>query len=714
MRKLITVILILAVAALCLGCGRGEAPASPESGGTLTAPDIDTISADDGDGVVVLKKEALRLPDDAAAVHLTAQAGGCVYLCCRDKDDGYFFCRVDDRLNVTRLDTRYDEPIENFAANDSGDLFLLNTDAEGKKRIECLFSDGEHKTITPNIIADEGVILSFAAVKKGFIVDNMRELLALDTDGKLIKSFGKYQSGAWLVRLSDDRVFAVYSGSAASGAGNSVTRPARIDSINGSFAVVGSTELAAACTGFFGGTGETLFTSIGRNVYEYDYSTGSLTLKFDAGTSYLFPEYYIGQERYFALERGKPVILSARRDREVRQLTLAGYDIDQRIDTVVQMFNAANSGYIITVDDYVRFDEYEDQDAGKLRFAADIISGNTPDIYVMSADTAQKYAARGLLEDLMPYFDGEAGTGVLFDKLTELTLSDGKMFLCIPAFSVKVISGPADEISAPFTIDKLFEMTERYSAQTVFGGRMTRTKFMENVLMSMHGELYSPESGTCSFTSKEFIKILEITKSLLDESEWVSGEYGNAAAGKQMLLTEWLGPYFVDYIAIHNTVFGGSACITGFPSTQGHGAAILPQFTFGMSSASGNKDGVWEFFKYLLCEDTQAGFFGRWCFPANAAVFDAFSEAYLKSYAETPTTLVSGDYKLKGAMSEGEAREAVRELIGGIDSLAVYDRTVFDIIMGSCGAFFSGDKSAEETAEVIQSRVSIYLAEQYG
>ena len=140
----------------------------------------------------------------------------------------------------------------------------------------------------------------------------------------------------------------------------------------------------------------------------------------------------------------------------------------------------------------------------------------------------------------------------------------------------------------------------------------------------------------------------------------------------------------------------------------------MPQFTFGMSSASANKDGVWEFFKYLLCEDTQAGFFGRWCFPANAAVFDAFSEAYLKSYAETPTTLVSGDYKLKGAMSEGEAREAVRELIGGIDSLAVYDRTVFDIIMGSCGAFFSGDKSAEETAEVIQSKVSIYLAEQYG
>lgn len=205
-------------------------------------------------------------------------------------------------------------------------------------------------------------------------------------------------------------------------------------------------------------------------MYEYDYSTGSLTLKFDAGTSYLFPEYYIGQERYFALERGKPVILSARRDREVRQLTLAGYGIDQRIDTVVQMFNAANSGYIITVDDYVRFDEYEDKDAGKLRFAADIISGNTPDIYVMSADTAQKYAARGLLEDLMPYFDGEAGTGVLFDKLTELTLSDGKMFLCIPAFSVKVISGPADEVSAPFTIDELFEMTERYSAETVSTG----------------------------------------------------------------------------------------------------------------------------------------------------------------------------------------------------------------------------------------------------
>ena len=35
-------------------------------------------------------------------------------------------------------------------------------------------------------------------------------------------------------------------------------------------------------------------------------------------------------------------------------------------------------------------------------------------------------------------------------------------------------------------------------------------------------------------------------------------------------------------------------------------------------------------------------------------------------------------------------------------------------LMDCCGALFNGDKTAGETAALIQSKVAIYLAEQYG
>ena len=49
---------------------------------------------------------------------------------------------------------------------------------------------------------------------------------------------------------------------------------------------------------------------------------------------------------------------------------------------------------------------------------------------------------------------------------------------------------------------------------------------------------------------------------------------------------------------------------------------------------------------------------------------------------------------------------------GSIDRIVEIDQIVYDIIQEEAQAYFSGQKSALDTATIIQSRVTIYVNEQ--
>ena len=54
----------------------------------------------------------------------------------------------------------------------------------------------------------------------------------------------------------------------------------------------------------------------------------------------------------------------------------------------------------------------------------------------------------------------------------------------------------------------------------------------------------------------------------------------------------------------------------------------------------------------------------------------------------------------------------LRQLINSTDRSAAYDKNVMNIVSEELQSFFSGAKSAEDTARLIQDRVGIYVNEQ--
>lgn len=62
-------------------------------------------------------------------------------------------------------------------------------------------------------------------------------------------------------------------------------------------------------------------------------------------------------------------------------------------------------------------------------------------------------------------------------------------------------------------------------------------------------------------------------------------------------------------------------------------------------------------------------------------------------------------------ISDSDA-ERFYNLISEMENVAIYDETVLGIIQKESASLFNGDKTAEEVAKIIQSKVSIYIAEQ--
>ena len=89
-RKLQSTIAALALLSLILssGCGRGTSPAQPEQGEAIKRASVNSASAQEGDGAVVVRKSPLSLPDMGVAIRYTAMAGDIFTCAARRKTAG--------------------------------------------------------------------------------------------------------------------------------------------------------------------------------------------------------------------------------------------------------------------------------------------------------------------------------------------------------------------------------------------------------------------------------------------------------------------------------------------------------------------------------------------------------------------------------------------------------------------------------------------------
>ena len=69
------------------------------------------------------------------------------------------------------------------------------------------------------------------------------------------------------------------------------------------------------------------------------------------------------------------------------------------------------------------------------------------------------------------------------------------------------------------------------------------------------------------------------------------------------------------------------------------------------------------------------------------------------------------DFSVEIYAAKQEEVDAVRALIDSVDTAVEYNQQISTIISEEAAPFFEGQKSASEVADIIQSRVQIYINE---
>ena len=397
---------------------------------------------------------------------------------------------------------------------------------------------------------------------------------------------------------------------------------------------------------------------------------------------------------------------------ESKDLTLMCYDLPDSIKDLVNDFNETNGEYKIIINDYKN---YEDSQT-KMRL--DILSGNTPDIYYLGdaneSLSLKTSISKGLYEDLTPYIenDPDVSPDILIPSLYEAMKTDGKLFYLCSNFTMsalvgnKNLTGDRENLS----INDLNEiMANLPDTHDVIDGNTKMDCFSFLIGWSIT-EFIDWETGECNFNCPEFKTILELCnrkKDLTDEELMENYDLMSGPEYENVLSTLHVYP---DTLALR----GGNISRVAFSSkSQGRVSAEI-RGILAISSTSKHKDEAWEFVKQIISFDYQAKNYqyGMNGLYTNKQVYDL----YMKTYTATaPYTDEFGNQvdnvSFSDSLSDADI-ERFNQEVNKINYIDSRDGSVFGIIYEEAESYFKGEKTADETAEIVQNRVQTYVMEQ--
>lgn len=406
-------------------------------------------------------------------------------------------------------------------------------------------------------------------------------------------------------------------------------------------------------------------------------------------------------------------------------LTLGVMYASTDVSGAIIHFNKNSDKYRIQLVNYGEGDGEDAYSNGLIKFNNDLATGNGPDIFDLSSVNMKMLSQKGVIEDLNPYLekDSEVNREDYFQSVLDAYSVDGKLY-CIPnSFYVSTTMGRASDVGDQpgWTLDDLMMLIESKSEGTEIFDYATKDYILQTCLMFNFDSFIDWESGKCNLDSEEFVKILEFSNIFASEYQYdeeAESTPSKIQSGKLLLLSTSFSS--VQDYQMYEAMFGEPFTMIGYPCASGSGNAISGQTNYAINAKSANKDAAWEFLKsFITPEFYESG--NVWGFPTLISAYDELNEEYMTPdyYEDENGEQVESskggwgwdDFHVDIYAATQEQVDAVTELINSCDRAYSYDEQLWKIISEEASPFFEGQKSAQEAADIIQSRVQIYVNE---
>lgn len=414
-----------------------------------------------------------------------------------------------------------------------------------------------------------------------------------------------------------------------------------------------------------------------------------------------------------------------------KELTLACIGLDWTIRPLIIKFNRAHDDIRIVVRDYgetITNDRTYDDAVQTLN--TEILSGNVPDLMMTSNLPVERYAAKGLIQDLWPLIDGdkELGREDLMEHFFDVLSTDGKLYQLATSFNIQtaaVKSSVADGRTS-WTLGEVKEALSKLEPGAgIFSETADRDMMLTNLLTFNLDSFLNWEEKSCSFDTPEFIEILEFANSFA-QMDWDNYDYESSESefsrvknGKQLMHEVWLSQ--LQDVQVERAFFNSDVAMIGYPTSGEKGSAFTANGCLSISSTCKDLDAAWSFARELLLDKNQMN---GWGFPTNRHAFDKKAkEEMTPDYMVNPETGekeevshagigFDDDFMVELYAATQEDYDLMMDAYNSCNSVMRTDLDVINLVKDEAKAFFAGQKTAEETAKLIQDRVGLYMMEQ--
>lgn len=496
----------------------------------------------------------------------------------------------------------------------------------------------------------------------------------------------------------------------------------------------------------------------GNRVYEYDTKSQTSTELFTWLDSDINGNTV---EKFWGLEDGR--ILAVASDWETNEKSIAlltktkASEVPQKetivigslyggsdIQAAAVKFNKSNDKYRISIKGYLDFNSWDGDDYeaymadGMTRLNNDITSNNCPDILDLSGLNIKQLAAKGVFEDLNGYLEKseKLSREDFLENILEAYTLDGKLVSIPYGFQMSTVVGKGSEVGTEmgWTLEELIAYADAHPDALLFDSKTKDVIMM--TLMAYNADYFIDWStGECRFDSEEFKDILNFANRFPEEYDWEKEDVStpNKIQKGQVLLYEE-NIYDFNELQMCNEIFQGDASYIGYPTMDGSvGCMLSASQAYAITSKSGHKDGAWEFIEgFLTKEENPDRGFSSIGFPTmksklNAMAADAVEVKYYTDengelyYDENGEPIVMGggssisygdgwsyEYRIP-TQEEVDLALSLMEIAKPV-SYSQGDE-VLNIINEEAAPFYKGQKSVDEVASVIQSRIKIYVGE---
>lgn len=400
---------------------------------------------------------------------------------------------------------------------------------------------------------------------------------------------------------------------------------------------------------------------------------------------------------------------------DTKFMTLAAVDLSYSLEEAVLDYNKQETGWRIMMVDYA--------DAETLK--ADMLDGIVADIICTENLHFENLASKGLFADWYDLMDADE-TFSREDYLPNFFESleyDGKLLRLTYDYTVETYFAKTEfapktgNYTAADYIDLLESVPDGMDAFPFVG----RNHVVDHELYMLMGTFVNWQTGECAFDSPEFVRALKWAESLPESGKAEDMEYLQSSdklfLSDEALLRQSTIAQPIRWYIIQRAYFGDAELSTvGMPmyeGQEGNGGTFLITDSVSVNAQSQYKDAAWDFMKYLLSEDYQKGLTDS--MPIHIGMLDEKLTLATKMSATTEEYMDMTRVNVGAATEESMAE--LREYICNIGRVSLQGGTdaqerIGTILSEEIERYFAGGCTAEECADAIQSRASIYLSEQ--